>query len=72
MISKKALTEQLRELKEGALIIRERFAEIPSRVEYLLSEKGMALLPVLKSLSDWIFNTFSSVDFEPWKIVNSN
>lgn len=68
-ISKKVLTEQLKELEEDGLIIREKFAEIPPRVEYSLSDKGKALLPVLKVLSDWTANTFEDIQFEPCKIV---
>ena len=68
-ISKKVLTDQLKELEEDGLIIRERFAEIPPRVEYSLSEKGKALLPVLKALSDWTFDTYDEIEFEQCKIV---
>ena len=68
-ISKKVLTDQLRELEDDGLIIRTKFAEIPPRVEYSLSEKGKALLPVLKSLSDWTFKTYADIEFEACKIV---
>ena len=68
-ISKKVLTDQLKELEEDGLVIRERFAEIPPRVEYSLSEKGKALLPVLKALSDWTFDTYDEIEFEQCKIV---
>lgn len=68
MISKKVLTDQLKELTEDGLIIRERYAEVPPRVEYSLSLKGKALLPVLKSLSDWTFQTFDEVEFEACRI----
>ena len=68
MISKKVLTDQLRELEQDGLVIREKFAEIPPRVEYSLSPKGEALLPVLKSLSDWTFETYTDINFEACKI----
>ncbi|QCK16147.1 winged helix-turn-helix transcriptional regulator [Mangrovivirga cuniculi] len=68
-ISKKVLTEQLKELEEDGLIIRKRFSEIPPRVEYSLSEKGNGLLPVLKALSDWTFESYSDINFEECKIV---
>lgn len=68
-ISKKVLTEQLKELEEDGLIIREKFAEVPPRVEYSLSEKGKALLPVLKGLSDWTFETYEDVGFEQCRII---
>ena len=69
-ISKKVLTEQLKELEEDGLIIRTKYAEIPPRVEYSLSPKGQALLPVLKSLSDWTFETYDEVGFEQCRIVS--
>jgi DNA-binding HxlR family transcriptional regulator len=68
-ISKKVLTEQLRELEEDGIIIRKKYAEIPPRVEYSLSEKGKALLPILKSLSQWTQDSFKDIEFEACKIV---
>ncbi|WP_275141753.1 winged helix-turn-helix transcriptional regulator [Elizabethkingia meningoseptica] len=53
IISKKVLTEQLKELAEDEIIIREEFNEIPLRVEYSLSEKGIDLLKILNQLSLW-------------------
>lgn len=52
-LSKKVLTDNLRELEEDGLIEREAFAEVPPRVEYSLSELGKTLKPVLDALSDW-------------------
>ena len=69
-ISKKVLTQQLKELEEDGLIIREKFNETPPRVEYSLSDKGIKLLPVLKSLSDWTFESFSDIEFEECKIIS--
>ena len=69
-ISKKVLTDQLKELEEDGLIIRTRYAEVPPRVEYSLSEKGEALLPILKALSDWTFETYPEMAFEQCRIVD--
>lgn len=68
-ISKKVLTDQLRELEEDGLILRHKFAEIPPRVEYSLSEKGKAILPVLKMISDWTIEHFDDIEFETCKII---
>ena len=68
-ISKKVLTDQLKELEEDGLIIRTRYAEVPPRVEYSLSEKGEAILPVLKTLSDWTFETYKDIEFEQCRII---
>ena len=53
LITRKVLTQQLVELEEDGILIREEFAELPPRVEYSLTEKGLALLPILKSVCEW-------------------
>ena len=53
IISKKVLTEQLKELVEDKIVIREEFNEMPPRVEYSLSEKGIELLTILNQLTLW-------------------
>ncbi|GAB4350749.1 MAG: helix-turn-helix domain-containing protein [Flammeovirgaceae bacterium] len=52
-ISKKILTEQLKELENDGLILRTAYNEIPPKVEYSLTEKGESLLPILKEMSEW-------------------
>jgi DNA-binding HxlR family transcriptional regulator len=49
-ISPKTLSERLKRLEESAVIERHCFAEVPPRVEYSLTEKGFALLPVIESM----------------------
>jgi DNA-binding HxlR family transcriptional regulator len=53
IISRKVLTDQLRELEEDGILERAEFREVPPRVEYHLTEKGLALLPILKQLAAW-------------------
>ncbi|MBL7471585.1 winged helix-turn-helix transcriptional regulator [Robertkochia sediminum] len=69
-ISKKVLTTQLRELEDDGLIIREKFNETPPRVEYSLSEKGLALLPILRELSRWAENMYPEIAFEECRIAS--
>ena len=52
-ISRKVLTEQLKELEEDGLLERLAYKEIPPRVEYRLSEKGLAFLPILEHIKEW-------------------
>ncbi|MDN3550012.1 winged helix-turn-helix transcriptional regulator [Mucilaginibacter aquaedulcis] len=56
-ISRKVLSQQLKELEEDGLIIRQQFKEIPPRVEYSLSELGESLKPVLHHMESWGIET---------------
>ncbi|SRR5258708_31572537 len=52
-ISRKILTQQLRELESDGLINRYSYSEKPPRVEYEISEKGKTLVPVFQAMFDW-------------------
>lgn len=49
-ISPKTLSERLKRLEEWGVVERTCFAEVPPRVEYTLTAKGEALLPVIESM----------------------
>lgn len=53
IISRKVLTEQLKEMEQDGIVERIEYREIPPRVEYHLTEKGLALLPILGDLESW-------------------
>ncbi|MBL3655150.1 winged helix-turn-helix transcriptional regulator [Fulvivirga sediminis] len=53
IISRKVLTEQLKELVADGILLREEHKEVPPRVEYSLSAKGLELLPIFKQLETW-------------------
>lgn len=53
LISRKVLAEQLKELEEDGVVIRRAYHEIPPRVEYFLTEKGLALVPILQEVCEW-------------------
>jgi DNA-binding HxlR family transcriptional regulator len=53
LISRKVLAEQLKELEEDQVVVRRAYHEIPPRVEYFLTEKGLALMPILKEVCQW-------------------
>jgi DNA-binding HxlR family transcriptional regulator len=63
-ISRKVLTDQLWELEADGLIYREKFAEIPPRVEYSLTERSIKLLPLLNNLAEWSKETARDIVFE--------
>jgi len=52
-ISRKVLTEQLKELENDGLILREQYKEIPPRVDYSLTELGKSLSSVIRELEIW-------------------
>ncbi len=70
-ISKKVLTNQLKELESDGLILRESYAETPPRVEYSLTAKSKGLMPILKGLSDWANKAFPEINFEECRIIEN-
>jgi DNA-binding HxlR family transcriptional regulator len=49
-ISPRTLSERLRALEDEELVVRRSYAESPPRVEYQLTEKGVALLPIIEEM----------------------
>ena len=52
-ISPKTLSERLKRLEEAGIVERACFAEVPPRVQYSLTAKGHALLPVIDRMRDY-------------------
>ncbi len=52
-ISPKTLSDRLRRLEEAQIVTRSCFAEMPPRVEYGLTAKGHALVPIIESMRDF-------------------
>jgi len=52
-ISNKMFTQTVRELEKDGLIVRKVYPVVPPKVEYKLSERGMSLESVLRSLDKW-------------------
>ena len=52
-ITNTMLSSTLRDLEQLGIIHRKQFNEIPPHVEYSLTEKGKALLPVFTELAKW-------------------
>ena len=57
-ISPKTLSERLKKLEDAEIVTRCCYAEVPPRVEYALTPKGTALLPVIETMrefgSNWL------------------
>jgi DNA-binding HxlR family transcriptional regulator len=49
-ISPRTLSLRLRALEEEEIVERHTFSEVPPRVEYALTEKGRALLPIVEGM----------------------
>jgi len=49
-ISPRTLSLRLRALEEEGILARETFPEVPPRVEYALTDKGRALLPIIDGM----------------------
>ena len=53
-ITQKVLTQQLRELEHDGIVSRSVHAAVPPRVEYRLTEVGLAICPALDALLQWV------------------
>ena len=49
-ISPRTLSLRLRALEEEGIVARHNYPEVPPRVEYALTEKGRALLPIIEDM----------------------
>lgn len=57
-ISPRTLSERLHMLEQQGIVLRQSYPESPPRVEYELTEKGVALLPIIEEMRsfghDWL------------------
>jgi DNA-binding HxlR family transcriptional regulator len=58
-ISPRTLSLRLRALEEHGIVVRDTYPEVPPRVEYALTEKGKALVPLIEDMRaygrEWLF-----------------
>ncbi len=52
-VNPRTLSQRLKELEDKKIILREQYNEIPLRVEYSLTEKGLRLGKMFLDLDDW-------------------
>lgn len=52
-ITHKMLSSQLKELEINDVIVRKEYHQVPPKVEYFLSEKGLSLMPILEEMCSW-------------------
>jgi DNA-binding HxlR family transcriptional regulator len=54
-VNQKMLIQQLKELEKDGIVTRTIYPQVPPKVEYALSEVGLALGPSIEALIDWAF-----------------
>lgn len=64
-ISPRTLSIRLRALEEEGVVHRQTFSEVPPRVEYALTEKGRALVPIIDSMREYGSRWLGSAALEP-------
>ena len=52
-ISRKVLSERLKRLTSAEILERRKYQGAPDRYEYLLTDKGRDLLPILAAIARW-------------------
>ena len=52
-ISPRTLSLRLRALEEAGIVRRHTYPEVPPRVEYALTEKGLALVPLIDDMRSY-------------------
>ena len=61
-VSPKTVSLRLKLLEELGFVERQAFAEIPPRVEYHLTEKGLALIDIMEAIKQFALRYLSEVD----------
>ena len=61
-ISPRTLSERLRALEDEGIVERRSYAESPPRVEYELTQKGRALLPIIDAMREFGHDWLTSCD----------
>ena len=52
-VTRKVLTQHLRELERDGIVLRKVYSQVPPKVEYSLSRYGNSLKPLLDELCEW-------------------
>jgi DNA-binding HxlR family transcriptional regulator len=68
-ISPRTLSLRLRALEEEGIVERHTYPEVPPRVEYSLTDKGRALLPIVEGMRSygtrWLADESAGTPAEP-------
>jgi DNA-binding HxlR family transcriptional regulator len=73
-ISPRTLSLRLRQLEQDGIVERRVFAEMPPRVEYRLTARGVHLVPIVDAMreygSRWLANGCEPAESTPLKAVS--
>src|SRR6266849_3234253 len=64
-VSPQTLSQRLKMLEEIGFVQRQAYLEIPPRVEYRLTEKGLALVDIMEAIKQFGHRYLSEVDPPP-------
>ncbi len=64
-VSPKTVSQRLKMLEEIGFVTRQAFAEIPPRVEYRLTEKGLALVDIIEAIQQFAERYLTEGEPEP-------
>lgn len=66
-VTQKMLIQQLKELERDKIVTRTVYPQVPPKVEYNLTELGLALKPAMTALVDWakVRCGHKGIPFEP-------
>ena len=63
-VSPKTVSQRLKMLEEIGFVQRQAYAEIPPRVEYRLTEKGLALADIMEAIKQFSESYLANVEIE--------
>jgi DNA-binding HxlR family transcriptional regulator len=70
-ISPRTLSLRLRALEEEGIVVRHTYPEVPPRVEYALTEKGVALVPLIEDMRRY-GTLWLGLDLEPEDVESAD
>jgi len=71
-LSRKVLTENLKEMEKDGLIIRTQYNEVPIRVEYSLTQASKDLFPLFQELTNWMNKYSKNLKIVDCPIIKRN
>lgn len=69
-ISQKMLALTLRTLETDGLVKRTVYAEVPPRVEYMLTERSHSLFPIINELIQWAKDNMDDILLDRTRALN--